>query len=924
MKCLGKSVGRTLCAGLAFSLLMTSSNISLAANYLPITPEAIQVAAPPYKFERSTKMSDSQFLDHVAAHMAESPEKSAEIAERAASLRPHLKREIAAVAENVVASPASEAASGAAAATDGAAGAATGAAMSTTAAVVGGLGAIAAAGVAVAAGGDSGGGSKKKDPGTPKPPEKPKDPKDPETPPSDPKDPEDPQDPRKPKDPIETPDIPPKDFETSEYHNMGALGPIKASHAYAQGFTGEGVIVGVIDTGVDINHPELAGAIVNPWNPITESSNVTDHDGHGTHVAGIIGARKDDNGMHGVAYNAKIVPIALGSENSTLEVGGNGEYMGRGIQHAIDAGAKIINNSYSIELGIEKKDITVELFDARLPEVSAAFQRVIDEDVIMVFANGNEGDASASLPASAPIINPDWADHWIAVGMLDKDGSRHPQSNACGDAADWCLFAPGWGVNSTLPDGDYGIMGGTSMAAPVVAGGAALLREAFPYMTAPEITSLLFETADKIGPKEIYGHGAMNLERAFQPVGPVAVPVGDSIEGRKLSLSGSSLHVSAAFGDGIGKALSGHSLVALDKYNRGFRFDMGNFVTPASHHTRKDALHRLKLFGGIEERSINTIETGPFSITTATRLRASDPGLGHSPYSRMSFGFTSGSTSVEASMNPDMGRSFGFREMGFGNAPMMDGKSFDQPHLALMETGFGTSMGFGLTENSSFQVAAFSGNVAAEDRDVFTNAPSMFGGVGQLTTQFSDSLTVRAAAGAVSEEGSLLGSVSRGAFGENMKSNTFFVNLGTTVDVAPRTKLTFAGSLGQSSFKQNAGLVRSGKGIVTSSFGVGVSHRDLFRDGDMVTLAAAQPLRVESGRVNLSVPTSRNMDGSIGYTRLSLNPQPSGREISLQGSYGFRILDGIDTSIGAMHRFDANHINGAQETIGMLSATFKF
>lgn len=74
-------------------------------------------------------MSDSQFLDHVAAHMAESQEKSAEIAERAASLRPHLKREIAAVAENVVASPASEAALGAAAATDGAAGAATGAAI---------------------------------------------------------------------------------------------------------------------------------------------------------------------------------------------------------------------------------------------------------------------------------------------------------------------------------------------------------------------------------------------------------------------------------------------------------------------------------------------------------------------------------------------------------------------------------------------------------------------------------------------------------------------------------------------------------------------------------------------------------------------------------------------------------------------------
>src|SRR5690606_12552349 len=150
----------------------------------------------------------------------------------------------------------------------------------------------------------------------------------------------------------------------------------------------------------------------------------------------------------------------------------------------------------------------------------------------------------------------------------------------------------------------------------------------------------------------------------------------------------------------------------------------------------------------------------------ATRLRSSDPALGSSGYSRMEFSFAGDGYSMTAGMNPDLGRSFGLREMGFSQTPLMVSDSFDQPHLALMEPGLGSSFGFDVGEKSDLPTTACTGNVAVEYTSPVSSAASLFGGVGEFRTGFIEGMELRAAGGAVSEEGSLLGSVSRGAYGE--------------------------------------------------------------------------------------------------------------------------------------------------------------
>ena len=80
--------------------------------------------------------------------------------------------------------------------------------------------------------------------------------------------------------------------------------------------------------------------------------------------------------------------------------------------------------------------------------------------------------------------------------------------------------------------------------------------------------------------------------------------------------------------------------MALDHYKRGYLFSLSDMVKSSVRESRKDVLHRLKLFGGIEEKSVRTVSAGPFSITTSSRLRASDPLIGSSPYSRMTFAFS--------------------------------------------------------------------------------------------------------------------------------------------------------------------------------------------------------------------------------------------------------------------------------------------
>src|SRR5690606_8234975 len=139
---------------------------------------------------------------------------------------------------------------------------------------------------------------------------------------------------------------------------------------------------------------------------------------------------------------------------------------------------------------------------------------------LTAFDTGNEAQDHPDLLPGSPYSFPKLKDKWLAVTTLDAQGTLASYANKCGVAADWCLAAPGGGhnpgINSVNSGGGYAHLSGTSMASPHVAGGAALVKEAFPYFTAYHLQQTLLTTATPLGDPSIYGWGLMNVGKAVQ------------------------------------------------------------------------------------------------------------------------------------------------------------------------------------------------------------------------------------------------------------------------------------------------------------------------------------------------------------------------------------------------------------------------
>ena len=272
---------------------------------------------------------------------------------------------------------------------------------------------------------------------------------------------------------------------------------VNAPEAWARGYTGQGVVVAVLDTGVDRNHADLAGNIwtnageiandgldndgngyvddVYGWNFANGNNNTLDGNRHGTHVAGTIAAANNGFGATGVAYNSRIMPVKVLSDS------GSGSYSGvaQGIRYAVDNGADVINMS----LGGGSTDSAVQ----------SALQYASSRGVIVVMAAGNAGAAQPGYPASS-------ATSWgLAVGAVDSSNQMASFSNRAGSNSSMrYVTAPGVQVYSTLPNGGYGFLSGTSMAAPHVAGVVALMLSANPNLTDAQVRQIITATAGNV------------------------------------------------------------------------------------------------------------------------------------------------------------------------------------------------------------------------------------------------------------------------------------------------------------------------------------------------------------------------------------------------------------------------------------------
>lgn len=296
----------------------------------------------------------------------------------------------------------------------------------------------------------------------------------------------------------------------------------------------ETIIVAVLDTGVDTGHEDLTSRIwrntdepvfngidddnngfiddVHGWNFLNDNYNISDSQGHGTHVSGIIGAeRGNGRGIAGVADKVKIMPIKFLNSNGE----GTLQDAAQGVVYAADNGARVVNCSFGV-------------FAITPPQaLYQAIQYARTKGVIVVAAAGNEGVDIGEVGNYTYPANYD-LDNIITVASTTLSDRLSSFSNYSKLYVD--LAAPGSDIVSTLPDNKYNVKSGTSMATPFVTGSVAVAMSHYPLATITQIREYILSSVDKLTDltNDVLTGGRLNLHKIVSAV-PTQIPTATSI-----------------------------------------------------------------------------------------------------------------------------------------------------------------------------------------------------------------------------------------------------------------------------------------------------------------------------------------------------------------------------------------------------------
>ena len=403
----------------------------------------------------------------------------------------------------------------------------------------------------------------------------------------------------------------PSFYQTNEFKSgVGSI--VNADKAYARGWTGKGVTVAVADTGYAINSTDLKGQVIATRD--YTGTGINDTNGHGTFVLGEIVALRNNVGTQGIAYDSKAIVIKIGSGSSV-----NLSAASQGLAWAADQGAVVGNvsansnydstftkNLVSVGKGVYRSTDTRynyssgQYYNLQDP---AEWKAVTDRGMIVVNAAGNQGLAVAANPGYFATVtdasgNLLLGGRMLIVGAADERGTPYSWSNkagsicqnyitatsSCADkykVSDFYLLAPGK-TQSTGLNNNVTSMYGTSMAAPIVTGGVALVSQMWPYMKGENVVRLLTTTANKNLPNydpSTHGQGMLDLDRATQPVGAVGIPT----SGRTTSaVNTATLNTSGGTGSALSSLKSTGALsnvMIVDEFSRDFYVNLSQGIT---------------------------------------------------------------------------------------------------------------------------------------------------------------------------------------------------------------------------------------------------------------------------------------------------------------------------------------------------------
>ena len=763
--------------------------------------------------------------------------------------------------------------------------------------------------------------------------------------------------------------------DTDEFRNQPALALINADYAYARGATGEGVTLGMIDTGINREHIEFAGSDkLHPDSDLSYGTDIApDALDHGTAVAGVMAARRDSerggDNMHGVAFDAQVLSLGIPLrapdpdyvpvETSDFDRSGSDVFFAP-LFRELNAKAAAINLSFGVPGNIESYN--AEELRAVLPQAiaAAAQQDVAPADrAIYVWAAGNaqgrrrpdgtiEEGRSVELLPGLPYLLPELRGHYLATVAVDTDTGRLADfSSHCGVAADFCLAAPATFIMVPYRDGYTTVeIGGTSLATPLVTGAVGLLTQHYrDQLGADEIVERLLATADKTGiyaDAQIYGQGLLDLDAATRPQGEARLPTGASLAGPAVNQALSALASAPAFGDALPRGLAGREVAAFDSLDAPFFSPLNSYLRTPSPLGVEERLHAL---GGDPRGALRQLAPGFGMRLRATQAPVSERGLGlahrlvdlgpgtgtgfdraHAPENRLDALWLSGNTDwgrVFLGVRGSVGWDLGLYAAGaLTPGAFSDEAAFVSPYLALARDGGAAGLEWTLGRGA-LRAAAFHGGVDWDQERLWTQGPGPglpqasrpernYGALLEYGLAPVAGRGVALQAGWLWEPGSLMGSRPQGAFGD-LRGQTGFAGLAAHARLGDRWMAFAAAHAGWSRpAVEGAGLLRGVSALRTSSFELGATRQGFLGEDGRLSLRLSQPLRVESGHAALRWAAGRTRHRQLLTEQARLNLEPSGRQLDLELAYR-RPWAGGWADLATIATRDARHTRGARE-----------
>ncbi len=702
---------------------------------------------------------------------------------------------------------------------------------------------------------------------------------------------------------------------------------------------GAGVRVGVIDTDIDVDHPEFEDRVVevikDPDYPYRTPGD------HGTQVAGIVAAARDGRGMVGIAPEAEIVSAWLLDQDGGVPFAGPGGGLVSWFERMQRNDVEVINASLAPGSG-------GSLLNGSQQDLQALAN--VRREAVVAIAAGNDGGDLEDVRCSE--ANKELCEdpkkhfgHVLVVGALKSRKKLAAFSNRPGNAcfrrrADgrcegrlkrWFLAAPGEGVKSPLPGNRYAKVDGTSAAAPIVSGAAALIMSQWPHLKErpDKVARILLKSADDLGERGVdreFGYGRLNLKAALQPIGVTTLATGARVAGEAAALHKSSLAATSVFGHSLAAGLAASRAVAFDEFGRDFAVDPSDFV-----RTDTAAVDGHDLFVAFMRAS--TLPPTPAAADAAAdaaawRMAFAAEAAPHRHLPPGGFMIAGGQGPVQFGFANDHDASALANALD-GRIEASDpitGFRDDAHHMSLV----GPARAFGARYELAGGKAAL-GIVMAE-RSSTPHADVLASGDDATAVELRgqlepiDGLTLGTRFGFVREDGSVLGAEGNGAFAIGGGESYYLgarlsapVGGGFSLDLDLETGWITVAEDGES-------LLEGGGRLRTETARLSLVGRDVWLDRDALAFGITQPLRVADGDLRVRLPVGRTTGGRVRYDDAALSAEPEGRELRLSLDYSAPLPEDIGRwQVMAVERLAPGHDpDRAPETLIFGKVTFAF